>query len=251
MSNTRELFESFQQNLKESIDLPEGYETFTEFEIGKNYNLSQNDCKLNAMKAYIDDNSEDVYVGSVKVNGEEILHFFNVKGGKVIDHSGTANAEGNQMSDYKGVNVSVPLKAKGYTPYIQNLQDASFQNKNGDIIKITGGGVKPRFFFNDEEISYNDLKNLNETEEFSDEKELKKEFKEAEEDVHANGYCETLEGLKEEIKANGGLYGLVSNHYDLLSKDLLREIALNAIYELDNDDAIVADLKERYYEYGE
>ena len=158
------LFESIQLNLKESVSLPEGYETFTDFEVGKNYNPSQSACKLNAMKAYVDDNNEDIYVGSVKVNGEEILHFFNVKGGKVIDHSGTANAEGNEMSEYKGVNISGPLKAKGYTPYTQELQDASFQNEKGNIIKVVGGGFKPRFFFNDEEISYEDLKNINESE---------------------------------------------------------------------------------------
>lgn len=224
------------ESLKESVSLPEGYETFSEFEVGKNYDPSQSACKLNAMKAYIDDNNEDVYVGSVKVNGEEILHFFNVKGGKVIDHSGTANTEGNEMSEYKGVNISGPLKAKGYTPYIQRLQDASFQNEKGDIIKVVGGGVKPRFFFNDEEVSYEDLKNLNESEETT-------------EDVHANGFCETFEGLNKEVKAAGGLYGFVYNNHDKISEYLLLEIALNAIYELNNDSAVLADLKERYYDY--
>lgn len=236
MSDTRKLIESFQQNLKESVDLPEGYETFTDFEVGKNYDPSQSACKLNAMKAYIDDNSEDVYVGSVKVNGEEILHFFNVNNGKVIDHSGTANTEGNEMSEYKGVNISGPLKAKGYTPYTQKIQDASFQNEKGDIIKVVGGGTKPRFFFNDEEISYEDLKNINESEDC---------IKEDEEVV------DELTEFKTKVQEAGGLYGYVSNNYTSMSQELLKEIALNALYELNNDEVVIKDVTERYFNESE
>lgn len=160
-SKTIKLLESIQTNLNE-YSLPENYETFSDYTIGKNYIASESACKLNAMKAYVNDNTEDVYIGTVKVNGNEILHFFNVKDGKVIDHSGTANNKENTMSDYKGVNITGPLKSKGYTPVTSKLQAAMFQNKNGDEIKVVSGGMSPKFLLNGEEISYEDLLSLNE-----------------------------------------------------------------------------------------
>ena len=209
------------ESLKESVSLPEGYETFSEFEVGENYDPSQSACKLNAMKAYIDDNNEDVYVGSVKVNGEEILHFFNVKGGKVIDHSGTANTEGNEMSEYKGVNISGPLKAKGYTPYIQRLQDASFQNEKGDIIKVVGGGVKPRFFFNDEEVSYEDLKNINESEDLSEDTDT--DLKNFQVNVDIKVILDNIEKIKPMLRTEEG---------NKILNDYIYESISNAINDL-------------------
>lgn len=163
-SQTNNLFENYNMNLKESVTLPNGYESFSRGTKGKCYNTSEDACKLNAMKAFIDDNNEDIYVGSVKVNNNEILHYFNVKDGVVIDHSGTANNEDNILTDYKGVNFSGPLKQKGYTPYKQELQFGAFQNKNGDIVKVGGDNTKPRFQFNDKNISYEELINLKESE---------------------------------------------------------------------------------------
>ena len=160
-SKTINLLESIQSNLNE-YSLPENYETFSDYTVGKNYNASENACKLNAMKAYINDNTEDVYIGTVKVNGNEILHFFNVKDGKVIDHSGTANNKENTMSDYKGVNITGPLKSKGYSPVVDKLQAAVFKNKNGDEIQVVSGGMSPKFLYNGKEISYEDLLSLNE-----------------------------------------------------------------------------------------
>ena len=46
----------------------------------------------------------------------------------------------------------------------------------------------------------------------------------------------------------GELYGFVANNYTSMDLELLKEIALNAIYELNDDAKIIADIKERMIE---
>lgn len=46
----------------------------------------------------------------------------------------------------------------------------------------------------------------------------------------------------------GELYGFVANNYTSMDLELLKEIALNAIYELNDDAKIIADIKERMME---
>lgn len=157
-SKTTNLLESYKHNLNESIELPVGVQTFATSEVGENYNPAENACKLNAVKAHIEDNAEDIYVGSVKADGNEITHFFNVKDGKVIDHSGTAQK--HEMSDYKGVPIASVLEAKGYSINPSKLQFCQFQNENGDIVECGNLGNKLYFTLNDKPISYDDLINL-------------------------------------------------------------------------------------------
>lgn len=49
----------------------------------------------------------------------------------------------------------------------------------------------------------------------------------------------------------GELYGFVANNYTSMDLELLKEIALNAIYELNDDAKIIADIKERMMESKE
>lgn len=58
---------------------------------------------------------------------------------------------------------------------------------------------------------------------------------------------ETFEGFKEAVKARDGLYGLVSMNFHNIPGEVMKEIALNAIYELNNDGLIIADIGERVY----
>lgn len=58
---------------------------------------------------------------------------------------------------------------------------------------------------------------------------------------------DTFEEFEAALKHAGGLYGLVGDKAHHMSTELLKEIALNAIYHANADESIVNDLKERYY----
>lgn len=59
---------------------------------------------------------------------------------------------------------------------------------------------------------------------------------------------DTFEDFKNSVKTSGGLYGLVANNYTNIPQEIYKEIALNAIYELNNDDKIIEDIHERVYD---
>lgn len=61
----------------------------------------------------------------------------------------------------------------------------------------------------------------------------------------------TFEDFESAVKNSGGLYGFIYNEFGNISKELLKEIALNAIYEAQNDEKIIADIKERMFESKE
>ena len=67
---------------------------------------------------------------------------------------------------------------------------------------------------------------------------------------------EEVEKIEEAISSvdqlvAGELYGFVANNYTSMDLELLKEIALNAIYELNDDAKIIADIKERMMESKE
>ena len=61
----------------------------------------------------------------------------------------------------------------------------------------------------------------------------------------------TFEDFESAVKANDGLYNFLYNEYNNISREFLLEIALNAIYEAQNDEKIIADIKERMFESKE
>ena len=61
----------------------------------------------------------------------------------------------------------------------------------------------------------------------------------------------TFEDFESAVKNSGGLYGFLYNEYNNISREFLLEIALNAVYEAQNDEKIIADIKERMFESKE
>lgn len=69
-----------------------------------------------------------------------------------------------------------------------------------------------------------------------------------EEENTSNIYCETFDEFQSEVEKYGGLYGFVAEKYYTMPTTLLKEIALNALYELNNDTKVIEDVKERIYD---
>lgn len=159
-NNTIKLLESIKNNLNENNinDLP--YETFSNIEPIES-GSNQGNCKKAAVRAFIKDNSEDIYVGLVKTSDDtEITHFFNVKNGKVLDHSYQANHNQILLDKYKGVNYSGPLKSKGFSIDNNFRGDALFRDNLNNVVGCYNYKNKIIFTYNQKEISYNDLLNL-------------------------------------------------------------------------------------------
>lgn len=62
---------------------------------------------------------------------------------------------------------------------------------------------------------------------------------------------ESFEEFYNGVKNSGGLYGFLSDEAHNLPVELLKEIAQDAVYHLENDDIILNDIKERYFEIYE
>lgn len=63
-----------------------------------------------------------------------------------------------------------------------------------------------------------------------------------------NNAYSTFKEFKDAVNQQGGLYGFIGEKYYSIDIELLKEIALNAVYELDNDSKILADIKERVFD---
>lgn len=186
-SNTRKLFESFQQSLNESVSysLPSEAETFNKYEKAENYNEATNACKMNAFKANLD-LGEDIYAGIVTLEDGTIeQHYFNVENGVVKDHSNIFKT--GTPKEYKGINLSELLKSKGYT----SNADGSASNSEGELLNvtITTGGIV--FNIDGNKLSYDEFKALEENlsesirvedylKKFDSEEDIKKELSGAE-----------------------------------------------------------------------
>lgn len=56
---------------------------------------------------------------------------------------------------------------------------------------------------------------------------------------------ETAEDIKSGVEKSGGMYQFIYDEWHNLPEEIKKEIALNAVYELNNDAKILADLAER------
>ena len=136
-NDTMKLLESIQNNLNEDINLPNNAESFTEFEKGKNYNPRTDACKINAFKAYSENDAEKIYGGKVVLeDGSYQPHFWNVINNKVIDHSNIFKV--GTPKEYKGVCISDEMLSKGFTPIYKN-EEAFGENSKGDKLDVTIG----------------------------------------------------------------------------------------------------------------
>ena len=64
----------------------------------------------------------------------------------------------------------------------------------------------------------------------------------------SNNLYSTFEEFENEVKQQGGLYGFIGEKYYSMDIELLKEIALNAVYELNDDSKVLADIKERVFD---
>lgn len=62
-----------------------------------------------------------------------------------------------------------------------------------------------------------------------------------------NAYS-TFKEFEDAVNQQGGLYGFIGEKYYSMDIELLKEIALNAIYELNDDSKVLTDIKERVFD---
>lgn len=58
---------------------------------------------------------------------------------------------------------------------------------------------------------------------------------------------DTFDEFKAGVENASSLYNFIYNEFGTMSKELLKEIALDAIYHLKNDEVIINDIKERFF----
>lgn len=63
-----------------------------------------------------------------------------------------------------------------------------------------------------------------------------------------NNTYSTFEEFEDAVNQQGGLYGFIGDKYYSMDIELLKEIALNAVYELNDDSKVLADIKERVFD---
>ena len=208
MSETRKLFESFQNNLEEAVsyNLPKETEYLDAYEKAKNYNEATDACKINAFKANLD-LGEDIYAGTVKLeDGTVEQHYFNViDNGQVRDHSNIF-ATGTPK-EYAGINLSKIFKEKGYTPN----PDGSATGPNGEKLDVTVTTNGIIFTVDNKAIKYEDF--INESEELNEDEEINQISKDVEDILN------TLGDLKARMVENESVE-LVNRMLDRIADDL-------------------------------
>jgi hypothetical protein len=182
MSETRKLFENFQNNLNEAVNynLGKDVEYLDAYEKAKNYNEATDACKINAFKANLD-LGEDIYAGTVTLeDGTVEQHYFNViDNGQVRDHSNIF-ATGTPK-EYAGINLSKIFKEKGYTPN----PDGSATGPNGEKLDVTVTTNGIIFTVDNKAIKYEDF--INESEELNEDEEINQISKDVEDILNTLG----------------------------------------------------------------
>lgn len=132
------------------------------------------------------------------------------------------------------------------------VSDADLADDNLDVERVETSDEDTEEVISDENIETNtedsaieDTDTDTETEE--DESEDSEEELDESKKLNEGSY-DNFEDFQNEVKSSGSLYDYVYRNYYQMPLDFLKEIALNAIYEANNDEAIISDMKERVFE---
>lgn len=131
------------------------------------------------------------------------------------------------------------------------VSDADLADDNLDVEPVETSDEDTEEVISDENIETNTEDSAIEdtdTETEEDESEDSEEEELDESKKLNEGSYDNFEDFQNEVKSSGSLYDYVYRNYYQMPLDFLKEIALNAIYEANNDEAIISDMKERVFE---
>lgn len=130
------------------------------------------------------------------------------------------------------------------------VSDADLADDNLDIESVETSNEDTEEVISDENIETNTEDSaIEDTDTETEEDESDDSEEELDESKKLNeGSYDNFEDFQNEVKSSGSLYDYVYRNYYQMPLDFLKEIALNAIYEANNDEAIISDMKERVFE---
>jgi hypothetical protein len=130
------------------------------------------------------------------------------------------------------------------------VSDADLADDNLDVEPVETSDEDTEEVISDENIETNTEDSaIEDTDTETEEDESEDSEEELDESKKLNeGSYDNFEDFQNEVKSIGSLYDYVYRNYYQMPLDFLKEIALNAIYEANNDEAIISDMKERVFE---
>lgn len=130
------------------------------------------------------------------------------------------------------------------------VSDADLADDNLDVEPVETSNEDTEEVISDENIETNTGDSaIEDTDTETEEDESEDSEEELDESKKLNeGSYDNFEDFQNEVKSIGSLYDYVYRNYYQMPLDFLKEIALNAIYEANNDEAIISDMKERVFE---
>ena len=130
------------------------------------------------------------------------------------------------------------------------VSDADLADDNLDVEPVETSNEDTEEVISDENIETNTEDSaIEDTDTETEEDKSEDSEEELDESKKLNeGSYDNFEDFQNEVKSSGSLYDYVYRNYYQMPLDFLKEIALNAIYEANNDEAIISDMKERVFE---
>ena len=130
------------------------------------------------------------------------------------------------------------------------VSDADLADDNLDVEPVETSNEDTEEVISNENIETNTGDSaIEDTDTETEEDESEDSEEELDESKKLNeGSYDNFEDFQNEVKSIGSLYDYVYRNYYQMPLDFLKEIALNAIYEANNDEAIISDMKERVFE---
>lgn len=252
MSNTRALFESFQENLKMTRDTISDIDfsvnsgvvdgDIPEFEAKYNIkitNITEPDAHHNAVYS-IEGKAEDVqrFKDDVFVEAEEptVDNSEKIANLKMMDKViRRLNDEEYLLDTWLSLGVPDEASEEDYESIAQDGYE-EVEKVFADILKsVVANGDE---LFNPPA----------ETLEFARRYEPEIKVLEEPRQVLGEDSYETADDIKAGVEKSGGLYQFIYDEWHNLPEEMKKEIALNAVYELNNDAKILEDLAERLSE---